>query len=231
MKLRICGMNNTIDAGPDNFGCSVFVKGCNLRCPYCMNASLVNGTCTENIKLDDVYDFVKKDKSDWVFISGGEPTYTYSEDTLSMIINFYKMGKRIGISTNGTNPNVLNEMFSWVNYVSMDIKGGIKVYEKISGEEGGKVFMDIMESWNLLRNFDGEYEIRTTAYPNYVDIPFIDFISDFFIKDERWVFQVYRPTHDMLEEAYEETNYSYYANKVADYAKGICKANVSIRYV
>ena len=231
MKLQICGMNNTIDAGPDNFGCSIFLKGCNLRCPYCMNASLVNGKCETDIKLDDVYDFVKKDKSDWVFISGGEPTYAYSEDILPMIINFYKMGKKIGISTNGTDPDTLNELLSWVNYVAMDLKGDIKTYEKISGVAGGKVFMKVIESWNLLRDYDGDYEIRTTAYPHFVDMNIVCFMSDFFIQDEKWVFQVYRPTNDMLEEVYDESNYAEYTNSIADYAKSICKANVSVRHV
>ena len=62
---------------PGKVACTVFLTGCNLRCPYCHNPDLVltkdNG---KYISEKEFFEFLlsRKGKLDGVCITGGEPT-------------------------------------------------------------------------------------------------------------------------------------------------------------
>ena len=61
---------------PDHMACTVFTGGCNMRCPFCHNASLVLRP-GENPAFfeEEIYAFLKKRQGilDGVAITGGEP--------------------------------------------------------------------------------------------------------------------------------------------------------------
>lgn len=228
-RLEICGFNNSTDAGPDKFGCSIFLRGCNLRCPYCMNSALVRNEDINNIPFSEILEKVRKNDSDWVFISGGEPTCTKIEDLIRMIWAFKDMGKKVGLSTNGTHPEEICEILQNVDYIAMDIKGNVSAYNNISGKDGvcgSNLLMDIMNTWYMIReekdNRDFDYEIRSTVYPEFVNRGFVNLIGQFFIPNEKWIFQVYRPTNSMLDkslDAKDLKNYEKIAKSLMNYAK------------
>ena len=61
---------------PGKVACTVFTGGCNFRCPFCHNASLViNINDTESISEEEILSYLNKRKGilDGVCITGGEP--------------------------------------------------------------------------------------------------------------------------------------------------------------
>ena len=61
---------------PGKVACTVFTAGCNFRCPFCHNASLViSPDLTDTISEDELFAFLKKRRGilDGVCITGGEP--------------------------------------------------------------------------------------------------------------------------------------------------------------
>ena len=62
---------------PGQVACTVFTSGCNLRCPFCHNASLVlpNRSHSPEMEAPEFFEFLvsRKGKLDGVCISGGEP--------------------------------------------------------------------------------------------------------------------------------------------------------------
>ena len=75
--MRICGIQKlSLLDYPGKFAATVFTGGCNLRCPFCHNASLVTRAAqAEDIPAADVLAFLKTrvGKLDGVCVSGGEP--------------------------------------------------------------------------------------------------------------------------------------------------------------
>ena len=61
---------------PGKVACTLFTAGCNLRCPFCHNASLVTHIDSSNIyKKEEILSYLKKRHGilEGVCISGGEP--------------------------------------------------------------------------------------------------------------------------------------------------------------
>lgn len=61
---------------PGKCACTVFLAGCNLRCPFCHNASLVTGHAPTAMEEEEFFSFLKKRRGllDGVCVTGGEPT-------------------------------------------------------------------------------------------------------------------------------------------------------------
>ena len=76
--MKICGFNKTtlLDY-PGRVACTIFLGGCNFRCPFCQNGALVVEPDTQpEYSQEEILAFLKKRKGilDGVCISGGEPT-------------------------------------------------------------------------------------------------------------------------------------------------------------
>jgi len=194
--------NNCSDAGPDISAYAVFMDGCNLCCPYCMNSQLikkredVETNILERLKKD-----VDKDKPELIFISGGEPTLNPLA-LLTISTLFKSWGCKVGMSTNGTLPHTVEELvcrYKKIDYVALDLKGGVEEYKQLGSVD---YYFNVLTSWMVLRkekeerkNFD--YEIRTTLYPPFINTETIKSLSKLFKPDEKWVLQQFRKTSDM----------------------------------
>lgn len=238
----IVGFNRSSESGPDKFAFSIFLKGCNLRCPYCMNCRLVKKNILPPVSLDILEKEIKETKPKMVMISGGEPTCAPIRDIQEIIDWLNSFGCLVGISTNGTNPSVLFDLLPYLKHVTMDLKSNANGYRKISKKDP---FFDIVETWKSLRNHkeDGirlkssgtfDYEIRTTLYPRL--IPSFDTIKELaqlFRKNEKWILQPFRQTKEMLKrEAYNVQPYTEDINrKFERIAKLNTEATVELKYV
>ena len=150
---------------PGTVACTLFTGGCNFRCPFCHNASLVlPEQFTEPISENDFFSFLKKRKSviDGVCISGGEPLM--QKDILSFISEIKKIGYKIKLDTNGSFPEKLKELVcdGLIDYVAMDIKNSPEKYSVTAGYNTLD-FSSINESINFLLSGKIPYEFRTTA--------------------------------------------------------------------
>ena len=74
--MRIHGLQKmTLLDYPGRVACTVFLGGCDMRCPFCHNAELVDGTAPAVMEDGELLRFLEKRKGllDGVAITGGEP--------------------------------------------------------------------------------------------------------------------------------------------------------------
>jgi len=192
----IYGFNGSSDVGESTFGLSVFLAGCNLRCPYCMNSRLVLKQDLKPVDIEEIKSFVSLNKREWVTISGGEPTL--DENLLNLIQEIKSWGCKVGLSTNGTNCDALRCVISCLDYVAMDIKTSRHALVYTDG------FINPIRSLSILdyekKNRPSfNYEIRSTLYPPFVRDSDIVNIGLLLPKDCKWVLQQFRLAKNMLE--------------------------------
>ena len=150
---------------PERVACTVFTYGCNLRCPYCHNASLVVDK-PNFIKEDEFFSFLNKRVGilDGVCVSGGEPLL--NKDIGTFLKKIKDLGYKVKLDTNGTNPKLLEELINegLVDYVAMDVKNSLSKYVETVGTS---VDVDeIAKSIKLLLSDKVDYEFRTTVVKN-----------------------------------------------------------------
>ena len=121
---------------PGKVACTIFTAGCNLRCPFCHNASLVTHIDSETtFSTEEVLDYLKKRQGslEGVCITGGEPLL--QPDIKEFISEIKNLGYSVKLDTNGTFPEKLKELVNegLVDYVAMDIKNSKAKYEETAG--------------------------------------------------------------------------------------------------
>lgn len=147
--------------------CSIiFTQGCNFRCPFCHNPSLVLPELFgEPIDISTIFDFIKarSGKINAVSITGGEPTI--HNDLLTFIKELKSLQLKIKLDTNGSNPNMIENLLQedLIDYIAMDIKAPLRLYNKLCGSIVNKD--DICSSINIIKNSRIDYEFRTTLAP------------------------------------------------------------------
>ncbi|HZJ73928.1 MAG TPA: anaerobic ribonucleoside-triphosphate reductase activating protein, partial [Perlabentimonas sp.] len=109
----------------------IFTKGCNFRCGFCHNPSLVLPKLIEqtpDIEVAAITEHLRKRKQwlDGVVITGGEPTL--HNDLSTFIKTIKELGYPVKLDTNGSNPTLLKKLIAdnSVDYVAMDIKTTLK---------------------------------------------------------------------------------------------------------
>ncbi|MBF0572728.1 MAG: anaerobic ribonucleoside-triphosphate reductase activating protein [Desulfamplus sp.] len=151
MSLKIGGFQkNTLIDFPGVVASLVFTQGCNFRCPYCHNPSLIllpifdasiaskNAILPNNPKLIDeseILAFLKKRKGliDGVAITGGEPTLQPALE--SFCFKLKNMGFKVKVDTNGSKPDVIENLIKreLVDFIAMDIKSNKEGYKYLIG--------------------------------------------------------------------------------------------------
>ena len=163
--MRISGLQKlTLLDYPGRIACTVFLPGCNLRCPFCHNASLVlpHGD-TAGMSGEELLACLKKRQGilDGVCITGGEPLL--QPELVSLLGEIRQLGFLCKLDTNGTLPNRLAPILEAraVDYVAMDIKSSPRGYAAAVGVD---VDMDaIRQSISLIKQSGIEHEFRTTV--------------------------------------------------------------------
>lgn len=151
---------------PKTISAVIFTSGCNFNCWYCHNPQLINGNCTSEITIAEIYDFLKIRKKflEGVVISGGEPTL--QPNLKEVIQNIKNLGYKIKLDTNGSNPEILQDLLNenLLDYVAMDIKNSLKNYNKTTKTK--KSFeKEIKQSIKIIMESNIDYEFRTTFAP------------------------------------------------------------------
>ncbi len=166
--MKICGLEKLSLVDFDNYvACTLFVEGCNFRCPFCHNAPLVIFDQNVEIDQDEIFAFLEKRKKtiDGVCISGGEPTlYPDLPDFIKKVKAF---GYKIKLDTNGTNPKMLESLINGglIDYVAMDVKSSIDGYYDASLCTE-KQLENVLKSVEILKENKIAYEFRTTLVKN-----------------------------------------------------------------
>lgn len=167
----ICGLQKmTLLDFPGKIACTVFLGGCNFRCPFCHNSELFMGKPEKLMEDEEFFAFLKSRKGllDGVCVSGGEPTLY--KDLPVFLEKIKEMGFLVKLDTNGYRPQVLKDLVGnkLVDYVAMDVKNSPATY----GQTVGLEKMDlaaIEESLRFLIGGEVDYELRTTLVKPFHD--------------------------------------------------------------
>lgn len=143
--------------------CTLFTNGCNFKCPFCHNSSLVIKDNYSYIEDEEIIAYLQKrtKQLDAVVITGGEPTLM--PNLVDKIKEIKELGYLVKLDTNGSNPEIIKHLVEQklIDYVAMDIKNSLSKYGITTGTENINI-NKIKESINYIMNCNIDYEFRTT---------------------------------------------------------------------
>ncbi len=167
--MKIHGLQKmTLLDFPGRVACTVFLGGCDFRCPFCHNFELVDGTAQPLMDEDALLSFLSRRKGllDGVAITGGEPCL--HRELPALLEKIRAMGFATKLDTNGYHPDLLKEILDrrLADYVAMDIKNSPAKYAATCGLD--KVDLDtVRRSISLLKSGQADYEFRTTVVSEF----------------------------------------------------------------
>ncbi len=153
----------TLSDFPGHVAAIVFTQGCNWRCSYCHNRSLLKMKRPEHELIPETHIFDvlhrRRHELDGLVITGGEPTI--QEDLARFMHEVRRLGLAIKLDTNGSRPGVIRRMLEegLLDYIAMDIKAPFDQYDSVVRRP-----VDIgtlQTSMELIKNSGIQHEFRT----------------------------------------------------------------------
>ena len=169
--MRIVGLQKmTLLDYPGKVACTVFLGGCNFRCPFCHNGGLLDGDAPAVMTAEELLAFLKGRRGllDGVCITGGEPTL--SHELPQWMTEIKQLGFAVKLDTNGSRPKVLKQLVEagLVDYVAMDVKNSPDRYAATVGLSCAPLDA-LEESLRFLMEGKVDYELRTTVVREFHD--------------------------------------------------------------
>ena len=163
--IRICGLQKmTLLDYPGKVACTVFLGGCDMRCPFCHNSELTDGSAEPVMTEEELLAFLVKRKGllEGVAVTGGEPLLR--EENLNLLREIRALGYPVKLDTNGTHPDRLRRVLEegLAQYVAMDVKNSPDRYAETIGLKAFEL-TPVMRSVSLLKESGTDYEFRTTV--------------------------------------------------------------------
>jgi pyruvate formate lyase activating enzyme len=209
---------------PEHLAAIIFTQGCNFRCQFCYNPLLVwpqkvgkfeNSASKESseaikeghllIQEGVLFDFLKKriGKLDAVVITGGEPTM--HEDLEEFIGKIKRLGYKVKLDSNGTNPTVIQSLLdnNLLDYIAMDIKTSLAKYDLLTGVQPD--LAKIRESVIIIKDSGLPHEFRTTVVPELVDSEDIKAMGKIIAGGEKWFLQKFKSDTELVNKSFEKT--------------------------
>ncbi len=181
---------------PGRLAATVFIIGCDFRCPFCYSPELVLPEKIKNqprILEKDFFDFLKERKGllEGVVICGGEPTIHQKLPDFCKKIK--KLEYLIKLDTNGSNPEMLKKLINekLIDYVAMDIKAPKAKYSEAAGVKVN--IKKIEESTDILKEGKIDYEFRSTVVPTILEKEDILKIAQWIGPAKKYYLQNFRP--------------------------------------
>lgn len=228
-KIGILIKTTLIDY-PERVACTFFLKGCNLKCPYCYNTELVNSTNTNNeedfISLKDLFSHLEKRKNvlTGFVISGGEALL--NPFLPQIILKAKKLGYKVKLDTNGTLPKKLEQIIenpeTKPDFIAIDIKTSISRYNELQEGNFLKNYEEeIKKSIELISKYDtNSYEFRTVLVPNLVTKADIENIAKIIPNNSVWNFAPFLNNNCINEDYTKIKPYTYIQmEELVDFAK------------
>lgn len=192
--MIIAGLQNlSLVDYPGHLAAAVFTQGCNFRCGYCQNPELVTCESDFGYSVDDFFRYIssRKDMIEGVVVTGGEPVI--HKDLPEFLHRIKKMGFKVKLDTNGSDPDMLEKLFRdyLVDYVAIDIKTSLEKYGLLTDipDIGQKVAESVL--FTVLWSFD--HEFRTTCVPGIVEEEDIRKMGELVKGSAKFCLQQFRP--------------------------------------
>lgn len=201
--MRIQGLQTlTLLDFPGHTACTVFTGGCNFRCPFCHNASLVTEprqepACTQ----EEFFSFLKKRRGvlEGVAVTGGEPLL--QPGLPAFLTGIRALGYRVKLDTNGSLPDKLRALVAagLVDYVAMDVKNSKKKYALTAGTKQD-ILPAVEESVAFLLTDAVPYEFRTTVVRELHTRADILAVAQWLRGAAHWYLQSFKASDDLLSD-------------------------------
>ena len=185
---------------PGKVACTLFTGGCDFRCPFCHNSTLVCGfENSVSYSEDDILSFLEKRKGilEGVCITGGEPLL--HNDILLFLRKVKNLGYPVKLDTNGSFYDTLKIAVTekLVDFVAMDIKNSLRKYPETIGVSSFDTSL-IIKSANFLMSGAVDFEFRTTVVKElHSESDFIE-IGCWLKGSEKYFLQQYKDSGDIL---------------------------------
>ncbi len=190
---------------PGNICSTVFTIGCNFKCPFCYNKSLVipEEYPKNPLTIEQVLSTLNKRKQfvQAVCITGGEPTI--HEGLYDFIKSLKKEGFLVKLDSNGTNPKIIEKLIkdNLLDYIAVDIKNSPLEYSKATGVDVDT--SKIQETVEILKKSTVKYELRTTVVPTIHKIENIEEIGRWAGGEGKFIIQDFRRTNSLIDPSLE----------------------------
>ena len=186
---------------PGYLACIIFTRGCNFKCPYCQNSSLIRYNKEPGkISEEEVLEFLKTrvGKLEGIVISGGEPTI--QKGLKDFIIKVKDLGFKVKLDTNGSNPKILKDLLDnkLLDYVAMDIKNDLDNYELVTDCKVNT--KAIKESIDILSKSKTDHEFRTTIMKECHKITNLKKILEL-VKKNKYYIQNFKVSDDVIDKS------------------------------
>ena len=163
--MKIHGLQKmTLLDFPGKVACTVFLGGCDLRCPFCHNSELLDASAPAETDDAALLAFLEKRTGllDGVVFTGGEPLLR--AELPELLRRVRALGYAVKLDTNGTHPERLRRVVEagLVDYVAMDVKNSPERYGETVGLADPPLDA-IRESVSFLLSGAVDYEFRTTV--------------------------------------------------------------------
>ena len=181
---------------PHLVAATIFIPGCNLRCPYCHNPGLVTNIKTDTLKsFEQIISFLNKRYKvlGGVCLSGGEPLLY--KNLTQLIDTIHSFNLKVKIDTNGTMPAKLCSLS--VDFISMDIKTSPGKYYLLGDHGIFNIENKIKESIKWIISSGIPHEFRTTVAPGIVDKEDIKEICSLIQGADHYILSQFRPINTL----------------------------------
>lgn len=177
---------------PGKVASTLFLGGCNFRCPFCHNGILVEHPAQyQTIEDEEVLQYLrgKRKVLDGVCITGGEPLLY---DIAPFLQKVKEVGLLVKLDHNGTEPDRLQSLINagLVDYVAVDIKNSSTKYSETIGVPNFDM-SPVLHTIDLLRNGDVDYEFRTTVVKGLHDANDFSAIGEMIAGAKQYFLQQY----------------------------------------
>ena len=208
--MKIYGLNKTtlLDY-PGRVAATIFLGGCNFRCPFCQNSSLVlNPSSQPELSVTEVLSFLKKRQGilEGVCVTGGEPTL--SPDLPEFLAEIRALGYPVKLDTNGTRPDLLKELAGegLIQMAAVDIKACPANYPSLCGLLHPDLDA-IKETVDFLINGTLDYEFRTTVVKELHSEQDFVAIGKWLSGAKAYYLQAYRDSEEVLQPGFSSFSY------------------------
>jgi pyruvate formate lyase activating enzyme len=146
---------------PHKSACILWFAGCNMRCLYCYNPEIVLGK--GNLSFGKILTFLhfRKNLLDAVVFSGGE--CLLHKNVVSLIAEVKKMGFLVKIDTNGSSPEVMQQLLNQklIDYIALDFKAPKSKFQSITQSD---LYDSFEKTLDLILKAKILFEVRTTYH-------------------------------------------------------------------
>lgn len=189
---------------PDHLACTVFLGGCNFRCPFCHNKGLVLFPETQNIISEEyLLEYLNKRRNilEGVCITGGEPTI--HKDLKPFISSLKELGFKIKLDTNGYRPDVIKDLYAegLIDYIAMDVKATKSKYPLVT-DIPNLDLSKIQESIDFILSTVKNYEFRTTVVKEFHTFEDIGQIKEWLGGCKLYRLQTYRDSENVISSGF-----------------------------